>query len=142
LESLTPQDLKIVKQKLMLIQKEKTELVCSAIKFSTKLMTKNLNTIVFLANNTASTSLMDILTRVKLFLKITRLVIETAKTEISNSEGGNQIEFFRMISAFTEKVQARLYIISNDLINTLLRSSNIKPEIPVCAGIIKNPVSS
>jgi hypothetical protein len=67
----------------------------------------------------------DLLTRIKLFLKITRIVVENANKELSESKG-QQMQFFTMIKVFTEKIQSRLYTISNELIKSLMQNAKRK----------------
>ena len=64
----------------------------------------------------------DVLTRIKLFLKVTRLVVEHADKELAESKG-QQMQFFMMIKVFTEKIQSRLYNISNALIKGLMTNT-------------------
>lgn len=106
-----------------MIQKEKHDLLCKAVKFSTKLMAKLMSA---LENyETMNSSIMDLLTKIKIFLKITRLVVQNAKEEIQRASGKEQ-EFFTMyirllinrILVFTEKIQAKLYSSSNKIIST------------------------
>jgi hypothetical protein len=64
----------------------------------------------------------DVLTRTKLFLKITRLVVDHANKQLAESNG-QQLQFFTMIKVFTEKIQSRLYSISNELIKNLMKNA-------------------
>lgn len=77
----------------------------------------------------------DLLTRVKLFLKITRVVVEYANKELLDSKG-QQMQFFTMIRVFTEKIQSKLYALSFSLIkgltkNTKRNSNEENPKIEV-----------
>jgi hypothetical protein len=91
--SISADELEVVNNKLTSIKKETAELLCKAIKFSTKLMTKLLS----IVENYQSSKFteVDLLTKIKLFLKITRLVIDNAKTHAQNTTGKEQ-EFFTM----------------------------------------------
>jgi hypothetical protein len=75
-----------VNNKLTSIKKETAELLCcKAIKFSTKLMTKLLSVV----DNYQSSKFteVDLLTKIKLFIKITRLIIDNAKIHAQNKTG-------------------------------------------------------
>jgi hypothetical protein len=91
--SISADELEVVVQKMNCIKKETAELLCKAIKFSTKLMTRLL-TIVD-NYHTFKITEVDLLTKIKLFLKITRLVIDNAKIHAQNAYGKEQ-EFFTM----------------------------------------------
>jgi len=64
----------------------------------------------------------DVLTRTKLYLKITRLVVDHANKDMADSNG-QQLQFFTMIKVFTEKIQSRLYSISNELIKNVMKNA-------------------
>jgi hypothetical protein len=89
-QNLTNQDLENLNLKISTVKKEQVDLLCKAIKFATKLMTK----IVESFEDTKG-PLCDHLTKIKLFLKVSRLVVDKAKTQIENSKGKEQ-EFFIM----------------------------------------------
>ncbi len=74
--------------KLITIEKGKADLVCKAIKISTRLMTK-INTTI---NNNFDN---DCLQRIRLLLKFTRVILIKAK-EIINESDGQKLEFFKM----------------------------------------------
>ena len=74
--------------KLLAIEKGKAELVCQAIKISTKLMTK-INSVIYNYYDN------DCLQIIKLLLKITRIILIKAK-EIINDSDGQKSEFFKM----------------------------------------------
>ena len=73
--------------KLISIEKGKAELVCQAIKISTKLMTKINSSLIYYDN--------DCLQRIKLLLKFTRIILIKAK-DIINESDGQKSEFFKM----------------------------------------------
>jgi hypothetical protein len=80
-----------IKDKLISIEREKTNLVVQSIKTSTKLMTKINNALD--VQNTSS----DVLMKIKIFLKMTRIIIENTKQCINDCQGGSQkLEFFQM----------------------------------------------
>ncbi len=121
-------ELQAIKHKIFELQKEKTQLLCKSIKFCTKIMTKILNSIERVNDvrecetGDHSNDPVDVLTRTKLFLKITRLVVDHANKQLAESNG-QQLQFFTMIKVFTEKIQSRLYSISNELIKNLMKNA-------------------
>jgi hypothetical protein len=125
----------LIKQKILDLQKEKTQLLCQAIKFSTKIMTKILYSIEKISEVNKEEGIhhlcnpVDHLTRIKLFLKITRVVVEYANKELIESKG-QQMQFFTMIRVFTEKIQSKLYALSFSLIEDLTKNTkrNSKEE--------------
>lgn len=74
-----------------------------------------------------------------MFLKLTRVVNERAKEEISLAEGKKK-ELFIMINIFTDKVQSRLYLISNTFIQRVMNSNcfsgnvnnDLMPNLDMC----------
>ena len=93
MNSLSSGDLEVIQNKMNSIKIETAELLCKAIKFSTKLMSRLLG---ILENyNSCKITEVDLLTKIKLFLKITRLVIENSKSQAQNTQGREQ-EFFTM----------------------------------------------
>jgi hypothetical protein len=86
--NLNNDDLTILRNKLNAIEIEKNSLVIQAIKTSTKLMTKINNTVMAL--NTPH----DILMKIKLLLRITRIVIDNTKEILT--QGGQKADFFQM----------------------------------------------
>lgn len=93
MNSLSNGNLEVIQNKMNSIKIETAELLCKAIKFSTKLMSKLLG----IVENYKSCKIsdVDLLTKIKLFLKITRLVIENSKSQAQNRLGREQ-EFFTM----------------------------------------------
>lgn len=79
-----------MKEKLLIIQKEKSELVCKTIKFETKLISKILDSI---EKSTIRTP--NILMKIKMFLKVVRLMVAKAKEEVSKTSADQQ-NFFMM----------------------------------------------
>jgi hypothetical protein len=90
-------------EKLLIIEKEKNSLVCESIKLSTKLMSKLLTSFSIHQNNEEENINIEnnhnlsneILIKLKLFLKITRLVQSQTKEEIENSNEEKN-KFFSM----------------------------------------------
>ena len=102
--NLSREDLEKIDVKLKNILKEQTELVCSYIKLSLKIMSKLLK---YISDNNSQNEneginnkngdyfINDLLTKTKLFLKISRLVIENAKKYIETKTEKVK-EFFSM----------------------------------------------
>lgn len=125
----------ILKEKLTTIHREKVQLMCQSIKFSIKLMTRILNQIEEKKSGKEIYKLdSGLLLKIKLFLKLTRLVMDNTKAEISTIRNDKnilmnqpkQLEFFMMIQALTEKVQNKLYSISNEVIKNIITNKSVK----------------
>jgi hypothetical protein len=91
-QRLSSEEMHKVTQRINAVHKEHADLLCKAIKFSTKLMSRLLTTV---ENYNTSTIELDILMKTKLFLKITRVVIDNAKSAHQNSNG-KELELFSM----------------------------------------------
>jgi hypothetical protein len=94
LEFLKQEELEKIKEKLKLIQRERIELVCKSIKFSTKMMTRIITILENYENSKINET--DILMKIKLFLKVSRLVVENSKECITESKSDREREFFTM----------------------------------------------
>ena len=84
----------MINKKLESILIHKAEITCKSIKFSVKLMSK----LTKYLNEEKDINLIpstEILLKSKIFLKITRLIIDNAKISVENSDK-KQMEFFRM----------------------------------------------
>ena len=92
-QSFSAEELEVVVQRINSLKRENAELLCKAIKFSTKLMSRLLSTVE--NYHSCKITEIDLLTKIKLFLKITRLVIDNAKTHAQTTSGREQ-EFFTM----------------------------------------------
>ncbi len=94
MKNITQEELIKIREKLFLIQKEKVELLCKSIKFSTKLMSK----IITAFENYETSGIHDneLLVKIKLFLKITRMVVENSKLAIDSCKSEKEKEFFTM----------------------------------------------
>ena len=94
LELLKKEELEKIKEKLSFIQKERAELLCKSIKFSTKMMSRIITILENYENSKINET--DILMKIKLFLKISRLVVENSKESILESKSDREREFFTM----------------------------------------------
>ena len=87
-----------MKKKLYSLQKEKTDLICRNIKLLiailSKLMSEIENTNIF--SLTQSNQITDLLNRIKLLLKLTRLINEKAKEESQCAESQSEQTLFEM----------------------------------------------
>jgi hypothetical protein len=92
--SFSADELEVVLQRINNLKRETAELLCKAIKFSTKLMSRLLSTVE--SYHSYKLTEIDLLTKIKLFLKITRLVIDNAKSQAQITNGREQ-EFFTML---------------------------------------------
>ena len=62
----------------------------------------------------------DLLFKVKLFSQITRIIIQKATEEL-NTENEKKKQFFMMIKTYTEKTQNKIYSISTELIESIVK---------------------
>jgi hypothetical protein len=87
-----------IREKIFSIEKQKAELLCKVIKLSTKLMSK----FIYSFENYQNLKIGDneLLIKIKLFLKITRLVVENSKDAITDCKGEKEKEFFIMYLKF------------------------------------------
>jgi hypothetical protein len=68
---------------------------------------------------------LEILNKIKLLLKLTRLVTENTKIEIEESEN-QQKQFFKLIQSFVEKIQNKLYYLSTSILKNRNLIENTK----------------
>jgi len=87
-------DLINIKEKLYSIEKEKVELLCKSIKFSTKLMSKIIS--IFENYEKLRFAENELLLKIKIFLKITRLVVQNSKSAMESCKSENEKNFFTM----------------------------------------------
>ena len=86
-----------IKIKLNSLQKQKTEIFCMNIKNLTCIISKLMNELQDLSQfNTSQTEIVDLLTRIKLFLKLTRLISEKSVEEIKSANLENEKHLFLM----------------------------------------------
>lgn len=112
---------KFLKSKLIELKEEEINLKCQNIKFSIRLMSHLLNHIENITTKEIEDNINDLLLKIKLFSKITRLIIEKTNEELEiDKENKQRHEFFLMIKTYTEKAQNKLYNLSNQLITKVL----------------------
>ena len=86
-----------IKKKIFSLQKEKTELICQNIKNLTTIISKLMKEFEGLnILNVDPKDLVDLLTKIKLFLKLTRLLTEKATEEIKSTTLENEKNLFMM----------------------------------------------
>lgn len=68
--------------------------MCKSIKLSTKLMSRMISALENYENMNLPDG--DLLVKIKLFLKITRLVVENAKATVADCQTEKEKEFFTM----------------------------------------------
>lgn len=93
IKNLNACDLEKIKEKLFNLHKQKVDLLCKAIKFSIKLMSKLLSS--FGNSENLINNNLEFLTKIKLFFKITRMVVENAREQIKIGTG-KENDFFTM----------------------------------------------
>lgn len=91
---LSSSEREILKKKLNSIIAQKAEITCKSIKFSVKLMTK-LSKYLAEEKDKNLKPATETLMKLKIFLKITRLIIDNSKFSMENSSQ-KQTEFFKM----------------------------------------------
>ena len=107
--------------KLVEMKKEEINLECQCIKFSVKVMSQILNYFETIANEQIEEDINDLLSQVKLFSQITRLVIQKVDEElIKEKENQKKKEFFTLIKVYTEKIHHRLYSLSNVILEKIV----------------------
>ncbi len=92
--NLTDTDKEIISKKLDSILYEKADITCKSIKFCVKIMSR-LSKHLIDEKEKNSKPQTEILLKTKIFLKITRLIIDNSKISVENS-GDKQKEFFKM----------------------------------------------
>lgn len=86
-----------MKKKLFNLQKEKTELICQNIKNLTVIMGKIMKEFqTYDAINLSQQEYIKLLTKIKLFLKLTRVLNDKACEEIKSSSLDNEKNLFLM----------------------------------------------
>jgi len=93
-EKFEGEQLQKIREKLFLIHKEKAELLCKSIKFSTKIMSRILSSVE--NHQTLKLSDTELLIKIKLFLKITRMVVENSKDALDECKSEKEKDFFTM----------------------------------------------
>lgn len=107
--------------KLVEMKKEEINLECQCIKFSMKVMSQMLNYFETITNEQIEEDINDLLSQVKLFSQITRLVIQKVDEElIKEKENQKKKEFFTLIKIYTEKIHHRLYSLSNVILEKIV----------------------
>ena len=107
--------------KLVEMKKEEINLECQCIKFSVKVMSQMLNYFETITNEQIEEDINDLLSQVKLFSQITRLVIQKVDEElIKEKENQKKKEFFTLIKVYTEKIYHRLYSLSNVILEKIV----------------------
>jgi len=91
---LTNVDKELIRKKLDAILVQKADIICKSIKFSVRLMSK-LSKYLIEEKNKLEKPPTEILLKTKIFLKITRLIIDNSKNSIEKSND-KQKEFFKM----------------------------------------------
>ena len=83
-----------IRMRLGFLKKEKAELLCKSIKFSTKIMVKILASLESKEKEQLPDK--ELLVQIKLFLKVTRLVVDNAKSALAECKSEKESEFFSM----------------------------------------------
>ena len=114
-----------IKEKYILLTKERIDLNCKCIKLSIKLISDFIH---FLQSKDNSKT-QDILFQVKLLMNILRIVITKSKEEIDKTSNKKEKRFFNLILAYAKKSQNKVYELSNEILlrvmNTITKESTL-----------------
>ena len=120
-----------IKEKYILLTKERIDLNCKCIKLSIKLISDFIH---FLQSKDNSKT-QDILFQVKLLMNILRIVITKSKEEIDKTSNKKEKRFFNLILAYAKKSQNKVYELSNEILlrvmNTITKESTLKNIINI-----------
>ncbi len=94
LPKLEKNELEKIREKLFIVQREKAELLCRSIKFSTKLMAKIISSFEGLEKLNLKDN--DLLVKIKLFLKISRMVVDNSKVALAAVQTDQEKKLFSM----------------------------------------------
>ena len=83
----------VIKEKLKKLLKEKAEIACLAIKTSLRIMKKLIENLEKISNT------IENITKIKLFLQITRITIDKVNEELKSCEGSEK-SLFLMYNLF------------------------------------------
>jgi len=125
-----------IKEKLKNLHKEKAELACLSIKTALRIMKKLIEDLEKFNQNISND--LDNLSKIKLFLKITRITIDKVNEELKSCEGGER-SLFLMLKVCVEKYQAKLFSYSQNLLRkfNVLNNDQYKDELNT---ITKRPI--
>jgi len=94
LPKLEKNELETIREKLFLVQREKAELLCRSIKFSTKLMAKIISS--FEGHEKLNLKDNDLLIKIKLFMKIIRMVVDNSRAFLATVQSDQEKKLFSM----------------------------------------------
>jgi hypothetical protein len=94
LPKLDKNELEKIRQKLFIVQREKAELLCRSIKFSTKLMSKIISS--FEGKEKLNLKDNELLMKIKLFMKISRMVVDNSKVALATVQSEQERKLFSM----------------------------------------------
>ena len=108
----------IFNTQMIQFNKERIDLQCKCIKQSIQLISKLMTYIeTSIQDQKDNDNIMkDVLIKIKYLLKITRIINDKSKEEIRKTKIKKEKKFFTMLLSFTEKIQKKLYEISNNFI--------------------------
>lgn len=110
-------------------------------------MSQMLNYFETITNEQIEDDINDLLSQVKLFSQITRLVIQKVDEELIKEKGNKKkTEFFTLIKVYTEKIHHKLYLLSNIILEKIvnIQMKNKDKEIKL-TNVVDNesiPLSS
>lgn len=109
----------IFNTQMIQFNKERIDLQCKCIKQSIQLISKLMTYIeTSIQDQKDNDNIMkDVLIKIKYLLKITRIINDKSKEEIRKTKIKKEKKFFTMLLSFTEKIQKKLYEISNNFIH-------------------------
>ncbi len=85
---------------------------------------------------------LELLTKIKLFSKISRIIIIQSNKQVCQNNSKSYSDFFLMIKTFTEKIQSKIYSISSKLIEQITSEEKISEKENTLNEELDSPVIS
>ena len=131
----------IFNSQMIQFNKERIDLQCKCIKQSIQLISKLMTYIeTSIQDQKDNDNIMkDVLIKIKYLLKITRIINDKSKEEIRKTKIKKEKKFFTMLLSFTEKIQKKLYEISNNFIHKEINNPKENKSITNNPNTNSNP---
>ena len=131
----------IFNSQMIQFNKERIDLQCKCIKQSIQLISKLMTYIeTSIQDQKDNDNIMkDVLIKIKYLLKITRIINDKSKEEIRKTKIKKEKKFFTMLLSFTEKIQKKLYEISNYFIHKEINNPKENKSITNNPNTNSNP---
>ena len=86
--------------------------------------------------------IIDLLTKIKLFSKVSRIIIIQSNKQVCQNNSKSYSDFFLMIQTFTEKIQSKIYSISSKLIKQTTTGEKITEKENTVNEELNSPLNS